>query len=223
MFEFSSMDQGTLILTVSTCVLGTLLVIVLIWLCLKSYNVRCFPGRKEPQQDLRTFDGIIEGSRKEVEPNAFVRKSGFLEKVDRRFEGGSGDVVQEERSEKRWYDLYGKRLFFRSAQEQWHIADTSFPIFSKSLAEDYFKLLMIGPCRYFKSGILLRGEIDLLKTRVYVAEDEREFILELGEERTILRAASALERTGWLQAHAHPCSSRRLMSILPHNFPPSRI
>ena len=54
MFEFSSMDQGTLILTVSTCVLGTLLVIVLIWLCLKSYNVRCFPGRKEPQQDLRT-------------------------------------------------------------------------------------------------------------------------------------------------------------------------
>lgn len=113
MLEISQMDQGTLILTVSTCVLGTLLVGVLIWLCLKSNNVKCCRGRKEPVQDLKPFDGNIDGTRKDVEPNAFVRKSGFLERVERRIDGRAGGIVQEERSEKRWYDLYGKRLFFR--------------------------------------------------------------------------------------------------------------
>lgn len=113
MIQINSMDQGTLILTVSTCVLGTLLVAVLIWLCLKSNNVKCCPRKKEALQDLRAFDVNLEGTRKDIEANAFVRKSGFLEKVDRRTDGTIGDVVQEERSEKRWYDLYGKRLFFR--------------------------------------------------------------------------------------------------------------
>lgn len=62
---------------------------------------------------MKPFDGNIDGTRKDVEPNAFVRKSGFLERVERRIDGRAGGIVQEERSEKRWYDLYGKRLFFR--------------------------------------------------------------------------------------------------------------
>ncbi len=108
------MDQGTLILVVSTCVLGTLLVAVLGWLCLKSTNVRCCTGDNDAsQKDLRMFDGFLDGSKRDVEPNAFVRKSGFLEKVDRKMDGANGDIVQEQTSEKRWYDLYGKRLFFR--------------------------------------------------------------------------------------------------------------
>ena len=59
------------------------------------------------------FDGFLDGTRRDVEPNAFVRKSGYLEKVDRKMDEASGDIVQEQTFEKRWYDLYGKRLFFR--------------------------------------------------------------------------------------------------------------
>jgi hypothetical protein len=59
------------------------------------------------------FDGFLDGTKRDVEPNAFVRKSGFLEKVDRKMDGAGGEIVQEQTSEKRWYDLYGKRLFFR--------------------------------------------------------------------------------------------------------------
>jgi hypothetical protein len=180
------------------------------------------------------FDGFLDGTRRDVEPNAFVRKSGYLEKVDRKMDGASGDIVQEQTSEKRWYDLYGKRLFFRYYSSLNHIIFTNEICFllyeilllvwrqncgQRKVISRNAHLLIEFACRYMKGGVQLRGEIDLSKARVLSGVDDREFILALGEAHTVLRAASTMERAGWLQALALsvPAESALLFPSPPRN------
>jgi hypothetical protein len=94
-------------------------------------------------------------------------------------------------------DLTFKTMLYDLIHHQNWFHPTIIPYFLKAYSK-----IGIPACRYFKGGIMLRGEIDLLKTRVYIGADDREFVLDLGDEQTILRAASSLERTGWLQALA---------------------